>query len=429
MATCQQEIETALASGSAEDIFRVMKSNVLETVTADVNVKDKLTISSAKQEAITCQFNQYGGTPADVVISWFKLEPNETTMKSVGSISTRESTITFQKDLLPGIYFICFAVRSGVCEGTFKAEFTSYPVSARYRGIFSHGSSMAVSELRTAKIKKPCNEAMEFEFVSGHLPPGVTLGADGVIRGTLPSLDCVKDITSPSANWFYYNHDGTAVAIPGRWEFRARVRLVNEPSTYDEEDFAIEVYHNWDSEREMFKDVGKYVEVYKIPVEAEKPALVLPKGICPDPVPIEDPNAAKKYGISSEIDAFLDRLPENIASKLSGASQARKQTSTEKYIEVINTLNSENIELQMAMGAAGEKCLCVVTTQGELWGYAYQTNPYVLAPGFEVTGRDERITAPRVSAPNIGKQFYVEPAMEPIFKVGELMQVALNGRI
>ena len=52
MATCQQEIETALASGSAEDIFRVMKSNVLETVTADVNVKDKLTIDYLSVQSI-----------------------------------------------------------------------------------------------------------------------------------------------------------------------------------------------------------------------------------------------------------------------------------------------------------------------------------------------------------------------------------------
>ena len=298
MATCYVEITEAVASGDSET-YVTLQNNVFVEFTFSINSKVKLRLNTDKQETIVGTFQALSNM-SSASITFFRLNGDEVSITSQGSVNLTDSNITFQKDVIPGQYFLCFSSIDPItCK--FKATFSEYTVEPRlpckaYDGCYAEA---------TITVKKPerfCDEPMKYRFIDGELPPGLELREDGVIFGTLPELDCMPDANeqSPSIHWYFQNTDGNWESCNRRWKFQAQVYLVNFPDVTDTETFFIEVYNDWSADRDGFMerhDEG-WDRTIRIPISSLVDPMKVPQcctglGLTKDPNIITTPSGLR----------------------------------------------------------------------------------------------------------------------------------------
>ncbi len=250
MATCSVEITQDLVSGDAGS-YPVFATNVPQAFSFGPSTKAKGYLNTNQQETIVCTW-AFTGSPSNVTIAFFKVNTDGISVTSQGSVTTTDPTLTFQKDLSPGEYILCFSSPFAASTGTFTAVYSGYISSARLRGSAHAGEAM-LGELTIKRAAKVCAEPMVFELVSGELPLGCTLGPDGILEGVMPNLDAegVGD-ASPSINWFRENADGEWESVPRRWTFKAKVSLLNFPDVFAVEQFYIDIHNNWTVDKLAF---------------------------------------------------------------------------------------------------------------------------------------------------------------------------------
>lgn len=217
----------------------------------------------------------------------------------ISSLTSSETNIETNIDLQAGTYIICIRSLRGSYKGTATAQYFGFSRVVSLSPEVGESGQECNFNLTVDGIRKPCDKDMQWEIVEGTLPQGLVLDKySGVIRGTLPYLDCLPDDDGnlfsevASANLFFTNehHSGMTVEPWGRrWQFKLRISMVEQPEHYDEQSFCISIYNNWTrTERKFLDAYEEGIELKDIitKVEMEKPKYKF--GLCPpDPCNID----------------------------------------------------------------------------------------------------------------------------------------------
>ena len=272
MANCQSEIVDGLVNGTGTDTWLTVQSGTAITVELSNIKRTKVIVQSSSSQTITCTYTML--TPTTLMnITFYRILSNGITISNEGALTISDTT-TFQKDISPGTYIICFSMPAGFISGNFKVTYTGYIGAARLQAVAYHGS-YAKSILTVTKPSRACNEPMKFWLVDGELPPGCTLLQNGSIYSAEPliEMDSLNDNYPTSMSWFYFNPDGNSTSIPREWKFTVGVQLINFPTKVDSKTFVIEVHNNWDVDRDAFmyeadKEFDKITKTeYTVPLE------------------------------------------------------------------------------------------------------------------------------------------------------------------
>lgn len=305
--TCISEITADLISG---DWMSYLFASTAIPVPLDFapGVRQKILLSTSKQESIIC--NLFIEVTTLVNVTFYKINDDGISATNVGGVTASDNNTTFQKDLTPGTYILCFTSIYAPVLGSFTATYSGFITETRFYPRARAGE-MLLATLKTRPVDRICREPFYFTFIDGVLPPGCTFRPDGIVYGPLPNLDCnLPDVVpevyiayageamlvkfkgdkdppkqlhhvpstyewSPSINWFYEGEKKQWRPIPKRWQFRARVTMVNFPTVYAEENFSIDIYNDWSKDRDAFmKNADKgFDREREIVVDTPKPTL------------------------------------------------------------------------------------------------------------------------------------------------------------
>lgn len=221
------------------------------------------------------------------------------TFALISTLTSSEPYIETNIDLQGGTYIICLRSLRGSYSGTAMAQYFGFSRVVSINPEVGESGQECNFNLTVDIVRKPCEKQMKWEVMEGTLPKGLILDTySGVIRGTLPYLDCLEDDEGnlfsevASANMFFTNehHSGMTVEPWGRrWQFKLRISIVEQPEHFDEQWFCISIYNNWTRTERKFLDMyeeGIELKDVITKVEMEKPKYKF--GLCPpDPCKID----------------------------------------------------------------------------------------------------------------------------------------------
>ena len=272
MATCNQSLAAMVSYAALDEII----PNTLTPFSVNGSTNKLFRLSCPTVQSVQFTF-VISTLPANLSITFFTW--NGSSAAPVGGISVTSANVTTLVDLQAGDYIVCVRSVSGNTQtGTLLGAFTGYAQQIRFVPSAHTGESASIVFADPPRPPQQCDEALYFEIIDGLLPPGLHMDALGVVRGTLPNLDCLMDRSNPSINWFYEENDGSAWPWGREWRFQARVWVDGlKESSKDEEWFCIRIHNNWTFDQERFLALSEYENITAIRV-FEPPAKL--KDVC-----------------------------------------------------------------------------------------------------------------------------------------------------
>lgn len=286
MATCAASISAT--TFGAIDILNPGTITPIGTINSLTNKLFRFTITSSNTISFSVILSPVGGGSVNAQLSIFRYD-GPGAIVSIGNVSLTNPSTSFSRDFEAGSYIICIRPISGSYSGTITGLFNPFPGVALMSATFRHGETLYSN---TGTIDVPsgidCNDPLYFSILEGKLPPGLQMSQLGLIRGTLPNLDCIEDTVnlSPSVNWYFRDFDGNVQPWGFQWRFKVRVYLSTNHSIYADEWFCIKVHNNWSIDRDNFIEAAPFERFRQI--EIVQDALKLPDTVCYMPCDLAD---------------------------------------------------------------------------------------------------------------------------------------------
>lgn len=279
------------------------------------------------------------------------------TFALISTLTSTEMNIDTNIDLQSGTYIICIRSLRGSYKGTATAQYYGFSrVVALYPEVGEAGQECNFN-LTVDGVRKPCEKPMQWEVVEGTIPQGLVLDKySGVIRGTLPYLDCLpedddnlfKDVAS--ANMFFTNSHYSGMTIEPwgrRWQFKLRISMVEQPDHYDEQWFCISIYNDWSrTEKKFLDDYEEGIILGELIKKIDRPKYNF--GLCPpDPCKIDkdvddviDIELNEWDGVDSSDDVIYLEL--NLNSNLNDTKNAKNSNKIDEKDRVYTVYQNVN---------------------------------------------------------------------------------------
>lgn len=291
MATCSASISAT--TFPAIDVLNPSTVTPIGSINTTTNKLFRFTITSSNTISFTITLAPTSGSLVNAQVSIYRYD-GPGAIVSMGGVSLTNPSTSFVRDFEAGSYIICIRPISGSYTGTIVGTFSAYPSTALLSATFRHGESF-YSETGTIDVPFgiDCNDPLYFTILEGKLPPGLQMSQLGMIRGTLPNLDCIEETAnlSPSVNWYFKDMDGNVQPWGFQWRFKVRVYLSTNHNIYADEWFCIMVHNNWSLDRDNFLENAPFERFRQIEIVQE--ALKLPDTVCY--MPCDQVDAAKIF--------------------------------------------------------------------------------------------------------------------------------------
>lgn len=225
MPTCARSIQNKIDADEVLTITELFPSTITP-ISFNATIKQLFRLESSKIDTAIFTIALQSTIPIGnigVTITFYSYNEEAKTFQNIGSSIITEMTMTFQKDLSIGKFFICIASSFYAYTGTLVYTLAGYVSSARLFPIAYSGQNCQAI-LTISELPHVCDQPLFFHLVEGYLPPGLRLTLYGNIEGLLPNMDCIEEnkLLSPSVNW-YFNKGDYWDSWKRRWIFKVRV--------------------------------------------------------------------------------------------------------------------------------------------------------------------------------------------------------------
>jgi hypothetical protein len=279
MPTCVQSLQSHIGAGTLGDIEQI-SSGVPFSINMTSSIKQLIRVSLSQQQiALFTIALQSAQPPTNIGVTITFYQVNGSQIINLGSAQITEMTMSFQKDFVPGEYYICIGSAVFTYTGTLTGQFTGFPPTAILKPYFYAGEAILPINAETPPGIRVCNKLLYFEILDGILPPGLVMTQLGKVYGILPNMDCIDENAdlSPSQNW-YYEDESTWQPWGRQWRFKVRVWIAIYPQAWADEWFCIKIYNNWSWDKDNFIPPFEYEVEDEIPLASTDPSI--PNQIC-----------------------------------------------------------------------------------------------------------------------------------------------------
>lgn len=176
---------------------------------------DLYSFEMVESEIMTFNFNITAFTQAiELVLELYKYNESTQEYDHIGTSFITQTVNVIDYDVTPGKYAFCLTTDYPTMTYDMLLEFTEFPYIVFPIATASDGSNCYLN-FPEGEITF-CDNVIVYWIIAGNLPPGFTMGNNGVIQGLLPELDCVlndpysKGINAPvsefEVNFKYGSH-------------------------------------------------------------------------------------------------------------------------------------------------------------------------------------------------------------------------------